>query len=159
MSEMWKPEVIGLEVTDRPSKERVPPHLRKQIAVLEPEGPLFFGVADTIYRQVDRLVHFKVLIISLRNVPVVDLSGAFALEDMVELAKKRGTKVIVKGMNPAVRRTLTELSVIKHIGEENIVEHFDQALDIAVDYLADRYLGERRVETEGQPLTPSAETT
>ena len=43
----------------------------------------------------------------------IDLSGAFALEDMVNLAHKHGTKTVVKGMNPVVRRILTELSVIK----------------------------------------------
>lgn len=45
---------------------------------------------------------------------------------MVALAHKRGTNVLVKGMNPAVRRTLRELIVIKHIGEENITEGFEQ---------------------------------
>lgn len=140
MSELWAPEVLSLGESERDPKSRVPGHLRKQIGVLAPQGPLFFGIADTLYRQVDRLVHYKVLIISLRDVPVIDLSGAFALEDMITLANKRGTKVILKGLNPAVRRTLTELSVIKNVGEENIVETIDMALDNAIDYIADQFL-------------------
>lgn len=80
------------------------------------------------------------LIISLREVPVIDLSGAFALEDMIGLANKRGTKIILKGLNPAVRRTLTELSVMKTIGEDNIVDTIDRALDDAIDYIADKFL-------------------
>lgn len=142
MSELWAPEVQSLGESERDTKERVPSHLRKQIAVLAPQGPLFFGIADTLYRQVDRLVHYKVLIISLRDVPVIDLSGSFALEDMITMANKRGTKVILKGLNPAVRRTLTELSVMKAIGEENIAESFDMAFDNAIDYLADQFLEE-----------------
>lgn len=118
----------------------MPGHLRKLIGVLAPQGPPFFCIADTLYRQVDRLVHYKVLIISLRDVPVIDLSGAFALEDMITLANKRGTKVILKGLNPAVRRTLTELSVMKNVGEKNVVETLDMALDDAIDYLADQFL-------------------
>ena len=149
MSEMWKPEVKGLQDSQEPSKLRVPKHLRNQIAILEPEGPLFFGIADTLYRQIDRLTNYKVLIISLRHVPVVDLSGAFALEDIVAQAKKRETKVLVKEINPTVRRTLNELSVIKHIGEENIVENFDIALNKAVDHVADWYLG------KSEPVGPS----
>ena len=43
--------------------------------------------ADTLYRQIDGLVHYKVLIISLIHVPMIDLSGAFALEDMACHAK------------------------------------------------------------------------
>ena len=100
MSEMWKPELKGLEESQKPSAKLVPAHLKKQIAVLEPEGPMFFGIADTMYRQIDSLAHYKVLIVSLRHVPIIDLSGAFALEDMVNLAHKRGTKVLVKGMKP-----------------------------------------------------------
>ncbi len=141
MSEMWKPEVKGLEESQKPTGALVPQHLKKYIAVLEPEGPMFFGIADTMYRQIDRLVHYKVLIVSLRYVPVIDLSGAFALEDMVSLAHKRGTMVLLKGMNPAVRRTLTELSVLKHIGEENIAEDFDGALRRGIDYIGEQFLG------------------
>jgi len=141
MSEMGAPQVQGLNDSHGSSKELVPEHLKKQIAVLEPRGPMFFGIADTMYRQIDQLAHYKVLIVSLRDVPMIDLSGAFALEDMVDLAYKRGTKVFIKGMNPAVRRTLTELSVIKHIGEENILLDFDTALKKGIDYIGEQYLG------------------
>lgn len=141
MSEMWKPELKGLVESEKPTKEFVPEHLKKQIAIIEPEGPMFFGIADTMYRQMDKLAHYKVLIISMRYVPIIDLSAAFALEDMVILAHKRGTKVIVKGMNPAVRRTLTELSVINHIGAENITEDIDSAMKKAVDYIGEQFIG------------------
>ena len=141
MSEMWKPEVMGLEESQKPGHERVPKHLRNQIAVLEPQGPMFFGIADTLYRQVDKLTHYQVLIISLIHVPMVDLSGAFALEDMANHAQKNGTKVLIKGMNPAVRRTLHELSVMKHIGEENFVENFETALEDGIDYIGEQFLG------------------
>ena len=86
MSEMWKPEVMGLEESQKSGTKLVPEHLKKQIAVLEPQGPMFFGIADTLYRQVDRLTHYQVLIISLIHVPMVNLSGAFALEDMANQA-------------------------------------------------------------------------
>ena len=73
MSEMWKPEVMGLEESKKSGRERVPKHLRKLVAVLEPNGPMFFGIADTLYRQVDKLTDYQVLIISLIHVPMVDL--------------------------------------------------------------------------------------
>jgi sulfate permease, SulP family len=142
MSEMWAPKVVGL---DESTKELLPKHLKNQIAFLEPEGPMFFGIADVMYRQVDSLVHYKVLIVSLRHVPIIDLSGAFALEDMVNLAHKHGTKTIIQGMNPAVRRILTELSVIKNIGEENIVKDFGTALGLGIDYVGEIYL-ERTID-------------
>ena len=48
-------------------------------------------------------------------------------------------------MNPAARRILTELSVIKNIGEENIVEDFDSALRKSIDYIGEMYL-ERTID-------------
>ena len=137
---MWSPEVVGLDASQRQVSETIPAHLRKRIAFLQPEGPLFFGIADSLYRQADRLVHYDVLIISLTQVPIVDLSGAFSLEDMILLAQKRDTKVILKGLNSSVRRILNELGILQKIGEENIVETFDQALGESVDYLADQFL-------------------
>jgi len=141
MSEMWKPQVMGLEESQKPGHERVPKHLRKLVAVLEPNGPMFFGIADTLYRQVDKLTDYQALIISLIHVPMVDLSGAFALEDMANHAQKNGTKVLIIGMNPAVRRTLDELSVMANIGEENFVENFEAALDEGIDYIGEQFLG------------------
>lgn len=141
MSEMWKPEVMGLEESQKPGLALIPKHLKNQIAVLEPHGPMFFGIADTLYRQVDRLVHYKVLMVSLIHVPIIDLSGAFALEDMITLAYKRGTKVLVIGMTPAVMRTLKELSVLKTIGTENITEDFEPALQKGIDYIGEQFLG------------------
>lgn len=141
MSEMYKPKVMGLEESRKSGHERVPKHLRKQIAILEPQGPMFFGIADTLYRQVDRLTNYQVLIISLIHVPMVDLSGAFALEDMAHHAQKNGLKVLLIGMNSAVHRTLNELCVITHIGEENFVENFEAALEEGIDYMGEQFLG------------------
>ena len=141
MSEIWSPEVIGLDQSNRPLVEKVPSHLRERISVLQPEGPLFFGIADTLYRQVDRLVHYDVLIISLAQVPMVDLSGAFSLEDLILLAQKRNTKVILKGMNSNVRRILTELGILQKIGKENIADNFSVALTLAIDHVAEQFLG------------------
>jgi SulP family sulfate permease len=140
MSEMWSPEVIGLEQSQQESPDDMPPHLKKRISILQPEGPLFFGIADTLYRQVDRLVHYDVLIISMDRVPMVDLSGAFSLEDLIRLAQKRNTKIILKGINTNVRRTLMELGIIQNIGQGNIVDDFGEALQQAIDYLAELYL-------------------
>jgi len=133
--------VRGLQESQKSGAKLVPEHLKKQAAVLEPQGPMFFGISDTLYRQMDKLTHYQVLIISLIHVPMVDLSGAFALEDMANQAQKKGTKVLIKGMNPAVRRTLTELSVISHFGEENFVENFDAALKEGMDYIGEQFLG------------------
>lgn len=47
MIEMWKPQVMGLEESQKHGYERAPKHFRKLVAVLGPNGPMFFGIADT----------------------------------------------------------------------------------------------------------------
>jgi hypothetical protein len=71
---------------------------------------------------------------------MVDLSGAFSLEDLIRLAQKRNTKIILKGINTNVRRTLMELGIIQNIGPGNIVDDYGEALQQAIDYLAELYL-------------------
>ncbi len=140
MSEMGAPELVGLEHSDQRQGDTLPAHLRERICVLQPEGPLFFGIADTLYRQADRLVHYDALIISLARVPIVDLSGAFSLEDLVLLARKRNTRVILTGPNTNVRRILKELGILEKIGAENIADTFDIALTEAIDHVAELFL-------------------
>ena len=82
------------------------------------------------------------LIISLAKVPIVDLSGAFSLEDLILLAQKRNTKVILKGLNPSVQRILKELGILDKIGQENIVKNFDEAMEMSIDHLAEKFLAE-----------------
>ncbi len=52
------------------------------------------------------------------------------------------TKVLIKGMNPAVRRPLlNELSIITHIGEEIFVAYCEAALEEEIDFLGEQFLG------------------
>lgn len=155
MSEMGAPELVGLEHSDQQGADKLPAHLRERICVLQPEGPLFFGIADTLYRQADRLVHYDALIISLARVPIVDLSGAFSLEDLVLLAKKRDTKVILTGPNTNVRRILKELGILEKIGTENVVNTFDMAINEAIDHVAELFLSGAQASKKSQALPSS----
>ncbi len=48
---------------------------------------------------------------------------------------------MILGMNPAVGRTLHELSVVKNIGEDNFVKDFEVALETGIDYIGEQFLG------------------
>ncbi|MDX1411083.1 MAG: SulP family inorganic anion transporter [Nitrospirales bacterium] len=148
MSEISNTEVVGLNQTQQGSIENIPVHLKQRISILQPEGPLFFGIADTLYRQVDRLVHYDVLIISLDRVPLVDLSGALSLEDLILLAQKRDTKIILKGLNSNVRRVLTELGILKKIELKNVVDNFETALTMATNHIGLRHFSKSEFESQ-----------
>ncbi len=130
MSDLYKNDVVSLtDIKDTwPGEDLIPPALKERILILRPEGPLFFGTADTLFRTIERLVHFDVLIIRLRRVPMIDLSGAFALEDLVNKAKSRGTVVLLTSLNPNVRKTLDQLGILDKVGRQHCFEKFDDAV-------------------------------
>jgi sulfate permease, SulP family len=93
------------------------------------EGPFFFGAAEKLER---RLQHIRrsttTLILRMRNVPFVDATGIFALEEIITDFKRHGAAVLLVEVRPNVRYKLERGGVIAHVGAENVIDTLDQAL-------------------------------
>lgn len=126
---MYHPEVINLKDLDRTwnGEESMPVDLKERVLKLRLDGPLFFGVSDALYRTTSRLGEFDYLIIRMMNVPMVDMSGAYLLDDIIERCHKSGAHVVVTGMEDHIYSTLEKLRVIERLGEENCFDSFDEA--------------------------------
>jgi len=100
-----------------------------EVEVYEIQGPLFFGVAEKL---VDTLMLFetppKVFILRMRYVPLIDAAGLHALEVLQERFTHNQTVLILSGVNPQVRRFISQSHIDEKIGLENIVDHIDKAL-------------------------------
>jgi len=76
-------------------------------------GPFFFGVAMRLGETLDRIGKPpRVLILRLRAVPMVDGSGASAIQSLLDRCAKHGTKVIITGIQPQPRQVLTEMGIL-----------------------------------------------
>lgn len=99
------------------------------VEVYEIQGPLFFGVAEKL---VDTLLLFetppKVFILRMRYVPLIDAAGLHALEILHERLAHNDTVLILSGVNPQVRRFISQSHIDEKIGVENIVDHIDKAI-------------------------------
>jgi SulP family sulfate permease len=99
------------------------------VKVYEISGPMFFGAA---YKFKEALAVVdkppRVIIIRMRNVPVIDATGERALEDVFAMFRKRGTEFVISGLQAQARTTLTVAGLIDKIGEDNIQPTFDDAL-------------------------------
>lgn len=126
---MYHPEVINLKDLDRTwqGEESMPLELKERILKLRLDGPLFFGVSDAMHRTISRLGDFDYLIIRMMKVPMVDMSGAYLLEDIIERSNKSGARVLITGMESDVYSTLDKLRVIEKVGPENCFDTFDEA--------------------------------
>jgi SulP family sulfate permease len=106
-------------------------------------GPIFFGSVHTVLEAFADAGNYRVLVISMRGVPVVDVMGAQALTQIVELQQRRGGLVFFSGVQPAVRQLFERTGLLALIGEDRVVWSADRAI-MAVDALYRR-------EAAGEP--------
>jgi SulP family sulfate permease len=106
-------------------------NIPKQVEVFEITGPLFFGAA---YKFTDAIKIIekppKVLIIRMRQVPIIDATGMNVLKEVYRESKNRGTKIILSGVSSEqVLEELKKSRVMFAIGKANITGSFEKALE------------------------------
>ncbi len=130
LGQAYEQNVISLNEMERalPSDVELPEELKEKVLKLRLDGPLFFGVSDTIYRASSALVNYKYLIIRMARVPMVDMSGAYLLDDIVEKAHQQGAIVFFTGLKPQVERTLERLRIFEKMADGNCLKSFNDAI-------------------------------
>lgn len=108
------------------------------VEVYEINGPFFFGVADLLINTLEHMSKApKIFILRMRNVPAVDATGVHALENFYEACSKRGTVLVLSGVNPEPHKTLQKMGFINIVGADNVTNHIDKALARASVLLED----------------------
>ncbi|QDV20192.1 Bicarbonate transporter BicA [Gimesia panareensis] len=144
LGQAYEQNVVSLNEIDRPLPADVciPEELKEKVLKLRLEGPLFFGVSDTIYRTSSALVDYKYLIIRMARVPMVDMSGAYLLDDIIDKAHEQGATVFFTGLRPQVKRNLTRLKIIEKVTEANCLATFNAAI-LRIEELENGHTPER----------------
>lgn len=92
------------------------------------EGPFFFAAVETFERA---LLHThtdpRILIVRLRRVPFMDITGLQTLEEVFADLARRGVQVALCEANPRVRNKLERAGVLTQI-EQRYFDTFGQAL-------------------------------
>lgn len=96
------------------------------------EGPLFFGAAETFERALAQ-THSdpQLLIIRLRHVPFMDITGLQTLEEVVGQLHKRGIVVKLCEANLKVHAKLERVGILHAIGMQNYHRDLNEALQNA----------------------------
>jgi SulP family sulfate permease len=99
------------------------------VIVYSIEGPYFFGAAEKLERT---LAHIQrpasTLVLRMGNVPFVDATGMFAIEEMIADFQRHGATVLLVELRPNVRYKLERSGVIEKVGRENVIDTLDEAL-------------------------------
>lgn len=103
----------------------------ENIEVFEITGPLFFGAA---YKFKDAMRYIeeppKVLIIRMRQVPIIDATGIKTIEEVFKESKHRGTKLILSEVHSEqVIAQLKAKRLLFAIGKANITDSFSAAIE------------------------------
>ena len=114
--------------------------LPKGIAVFEITGPLFFGAAykfKDAMRYIEK--HPPVLIIRMRHVPIIDVTGIQVLKEVHKESLKHGTKIILSELHSEqVKKELQNSRLLFAIGKGNVTDTFEKALEKAEQIMNDR---------------------
>jgi len=99
------------------------------VLVYAVEGPLFFGAVENFERAL-AITHSdpQVLIIRLRWVPFIDITGLQTLEEVIIDLHKRGVRVLLSGQNPRVEAKLEKANILHLVGAGNVFPTFPEAL-------------------------------
>ena len=105
------------------------------VKILRPQESLFFGTIEPMIEAYSATDEHEILIVDLSNVLMIDLTGAYALEDLINNTMKKNTEVLITGMDPKIEKTLVGLNFVKNIG----IDNFKSSKELISPILQKRY--------------------
>ena len=91
-------------------------------------GPFFFGAMEKFETTLaDINTQPRAVVLRMRWVPYIDITGILTLERVIGGLQKRGIRVIVTGANEQVRASLERSGIVTLLGEGNFIREFDDA--------------------------------
>lgn len=100
----------------------------KAIRVAYLTGPLFFAATSNFNEAFAREEDAQVLILSMRAVPLIDISGIESLHSLNETLRHSGKALMLAGVQPSVMRYLERGGLDEEIGKENFFWSSDRAI-------------------------------
>ncbi len=108
------------------------------VEVYEINGPFFFGAGNKFEELMGSMGERpKVRVIRMRRVPFVDSTGIHNLTNLCEMSQKEGIKVVLSGVNPQVHKSLEKSGFYNLLGQDNICDNINAAMEKANQILAE----------------------
>ncbi|MCM3662080.1 SulP family inorganic anion transporter [Georgenia satyanarayanai] len=103
--------------------------LDEHVAVYHFRGALFFGGTKRFLDEMTAVKDVRVVVLALREVRVMDASGAHALGEIITDLRRRGITVLLKGLDAQQLRMSAAVGVLDALGDEG---HYFDDLPAAV---------------------------
>lgn len=99
------------------------------IMIMHIDGTLFFGTASQIASRVEEVWDTKAVILDCSNIKTIDISGVFALEDLILTLKSRDVRVITIFNNRDIAALALKLGLRKIITSKDIAFSTAEAVE------------------------------
>lgn len=120
---VYKEDLNQDEISEHTDLKNVP----HNTMVYEIFGPMFFGAAND-YLAFTHEKHKDVLILRMRNVPAMDVTGLDALEEAYNTCQKKGIRLLLSHVNEQPMHVMEKGGFVEKLGRENFCENIDAAL-------------------------------
>jgi SulP family sulfate permease len=103
---------------------------KDRVAIKHLYGPLFFGFTSHFKDQLQEISAVDALIIRFDQVPYVDQSGLYALEDALLELDKKGIKVLLTGLQTQPKDLLSSIDIVPDlVPEEQLFEDIEGSFE------------------------------
>ena len=135
VSATYQHKTIPLSKSDFAPKGQNKKDLDKlPVSVLQPQGPLFFGSIEPLMNAYTSTPKHDMLIVDMSQVTMIDLSGAYALEDLIKDAETKNIEVFVANANPHIKEVLEKVDFIEHIGKDHYKDSKRAVIPIILEH-------------------------
>ncbi len=126
---------IGNELKVHPLREEMgteifPKGISEKIYINHFDGPLFFGFARAFQEAADKLPDIKLVVLRMNDVPHIDQSGLYALEEVISTLEKRDIQVVITGLKKQPYRMLHRINIVPGLlSERNLFPSFEDFIN------------------------------
>tara|TARA_X000001036_G_scaffold360109_1_gene342980 strand:- start:1738 stop:3435 length:1698 start_codon:yes stop_codon:yes gene_type:complete len=106
------------------------------INILQPHGPLFFGSVESLMNTYLHSEEHEVLIIDMTHVTMIDLSGAYALEDLIKNLLDKNIQVYATSAKPKIKNVLENINLMKNVGRDYYCDSRETITTIILEHYA-----------------------
>ena len=126
---IYKEDLDKNEISEHTDLKNVP----HNTMVYEILGPMFFAETND-YLAFTNEKHKNVLILRMRDVPAMDITGLESLEEAYKTCQKKGIHLLLSHVNEQPRHVMEKAGFVEKLGEENFCENIDVALAKAATF-------------------------
>jgi len=100
--------------------------VRPQVYIQHFNGPIFFGFTAHFNKIISELPQVRIIVFRMENVPYIDQSGMYALEDAILALKKRDVTVLFTGIKKQPEAMLKQIKLIPElVPQEQVYKDFE----------------------------------